>query len=128
MDGQLLVVTSRLTQGERSMGGMELIQATILSPQDLLLILLIALLFFGGKKLPELGSSLGKAMREFRQTTDAWDQDAPGESTPRALGTPAPSSPPAAEASKHEPEVPTPRSPLAAEAPRHEPEAPGTRV
>ena len=88
------------------MGGMELVQANIFAPQDLLLILLIALLFFGGKKLPELGSSLGKAMREFRQTTDAWDQDAPGESTPRALGTPAPSSPPAAEVPTHEPEAP----------------------
>ena len=103
------------------MGGMPLVQANILAPQDLLLILLIALLFFGGKKLPELGSSLGKAMREFRQSTDEWDQDAPGESTPRALGTPAPSSPPAAE-------VPAPSSAPAAEPPKREPEAPGTRV
>ena len=98
------------------MGGMELIQANILSPQDLLLILLIALLFFGGKKLPEIGSSLGKAMREFQQGTDEWDQPAPSErpqaapggAAPRALGTPAPSSTPAAEVPKREPEAPSP--------------------
>ena len=30
----------------------------------------IALLIFGPKKLPEVGKSLGKALREFRRTTD----------------------------------------------------------
>lgn len=33
---------------------------------EILLILVLALLLFGGKKLPELARSLGKAMREFR--------------------------------------------------------------
>jgi TatA/E family protein of Tat protein translocase len=70
MDFLLLVVASRMAQGERPMGAMHLVHANILSPQDLLLILLIALLFFGGRKLPEIGSSLGKAMWEFRRTTD----------------------------------------------------------
>jgi TatA/E family protein of Tat protein translocase len=38
--------------------------------QEILLILAIALLVFGPKKLPEVGKSIGKAMREFRKTSD----------------------------------------------------------
>ncbi len=37
---------------------------------ELLAILTIALLIFGPKKLPEIGRSIGKAMREFRRTSD----------------------------------------------------------
>jgi sec-independent protein translocase protein TatA len=33
---------------------------------ELLLILFIVFIFFGPKKLPELGKSLGKGIREFR--------------------------------------------------------------
>lgn len=34
---------------------------------ELILILLIVLLLFGGKKLPELSKSLGSSMRELRK-------------------------------------------------------------
>ncbi|GAG78097.1 unnamed protein product [marine sediment metagenome] len=37
---------------------------------ELLVILTIALLIFGPKKLPEVGRSIGKALREFRRTSD----------------------------------------------------------
>jgi sec-independent protein translocase protein TatA len=37
---------------------------------ELLVILTIALLIFGPKKLPEVGKSIGKALREFRRTSD----------------------------------------------------------
>jgi len=37
---------------------------------ELLVILAIALLIFGPKKLPEVGRSIGRALREFRRTTD----------------------------------------------------------
>jgi TatA/E family protein of Tat protein translocase len=37
---------------------------------ELLIILVIALLIFGPKKLPEVGRSLGRAIREFRRTSD----------------------------------------------------------
>ena len=36
---------------------------------EILLILVIALLVFGPKKLPELGKSLGQGIRSFRQGT-----------------------------------------------------------
>ena len=37
---------------------------------ELMLILAIALLVFGPKKLPEVGRTLGKAMREFKKSTE----------------------------------------------------------
>ncbi|MBI4240781.1 MAG: twin-arginine translocase subunit TatB [Candidatus Rokubacteria bacterium] len=38
--------------------------------QELLLILVIALLVFGPKRLPELGRAVGRAMREFRRASE----------------------------------------------------------
>jgi sec-independent protein translocase protein TatA len=43
--------------------------------QELVVVLVIALLFFGGNKLPEVGSALGKAIREFKRA--AMDPDPP---------------------------------------------------
>lgn len=37
---------------------------------ELIVILSIALLIFGPKKLPEVGRSIGRALREFRKTSD----------------------------------------------------------
>src|SRR5438105_12106888 len=37
---------------------------------EMLLIFIVALLVFGPKKLPELGKSLGKGIREFKKATD----------------------------------------------------------
>jgi len=37
---------------------------------EMLVILAIALLVFGPKKLPEVGKSIGRAIREFRRTSD----------------------------------------------------------
>jgi len=41
--------------------------------QELVIIMVIALVIFGGKKLPELGSGLGKAIREFKRGTSETD-------------------------------------------------------
>src|SRR5215475_10276694 len=38
--------------------------------QEMILIFIIALLVFGPKKLPELGKSLGKGLREFKKATN----------------------------------------------------------
>lgn len=40
----------------------------LFAPTHLILIALIALLVFGPKKLPEIGSGLGRAIREFKQS------------------------------------------------------------
>ena len=37
-------------------------------PWHIVLILLLALLLFGGKRLPEIGRSLGTGMREFKDS------------------------------------------------------------
>lgn len=42
---------------------------------ELLLILLIVLLFFGAKRLPEIGSSLGEGIREFKDSLDGMDEE-----------------------------------------------------
>ena len=40
------------------------------SPPDIAIILVLALIIFGPKKLPEIGKQLGQAMREMRKVTD----------------------------------------------------------
>jgi sec-independent protein translocase protein TatA len=61
------------------------------TPWHIVLLLLIALLLFGGKRLPEIGKSLGHGMREFKDAvtgnSDA-DSDTPPE-LPVASPTPA---------------------------------------
>ncbi len=42
----------------------------MLAGQDLLVILVIALIVFGPKKLPEIGQTIGKAMREFKKASE----------------------------------------------------------
>jgi sec-independent protein translocase protein TatA len=39
-----------------------------IGPAEILLLLLVALLFFGSKRLPEIGRSIGEGMREFRDS------------------------------------------------------------
>ena len=40
-----------------------------LGPTELILILLVVLLLFGAKKLPELARGLGKGIREFKNAS-----------------------------------------------------------
>lgn len=40
----------------------------LLAPTHIVLLLLIALLLFGAKRLPEMGRSLGHGMREFKDS------------------------------------------------------------
>jgi|SwirhisoilCB2_FD_contig_61_2157773_length_360_multi_2_in_0_out_0_1 sec-independent protein translocase protein TatA len=41
-----------------------------LQPMHLLLVLVVVVVVFGPSKLPELGASLGKGIREFKRTTE----------------------------------------------------------
>lgn len=42
-------------------------------PLELAIVLIIALVIFGPKKLPELGSSVGRGIREFKHSISADD-------------------------------------------------------
>jgi sec-independent protein translocase protein TatA len=44
---------------------------------ELLIILLVVLVFFGSKKIPELAQGLGKGIREFRKATREIQDDEP---------------------------------------------------
>ena len=39
-----------------------------IGPMELIIVLVIALLVIGPKKLPEVGKSLGRGMREFKES------------------------------------------------------------
>lgn len=47
---------------------------------ELIVILCIMLILFGGKRLPELAKSLGKGIREFKK---ACSEDSPEDTTPQ---------------------------------------------
>ena len=42
---------------------------------EILLILVIALIVFGAKRLPEMGASMGKGIREFKRSLKEIDND-----------------------------------------------------
>ena len=71
-------------------------------PWHIVLFLLIALLLFGGKRLPEIGKSLGHGMREFKDAVtgnspapadDAQPELPPAEPTAAATATPTTATP-----------------------------------
>ena len=62
---------------------------------ELLIILAIILLFFGAKRVPELGRSLGKGIREFRAGASIEDEKDEVKQLPDEEGEKAPQSNPA---------------------------------
>ena len=59
---------------------------------DLLVVLLIALLIFGPKRLPTLGRSLGQGLREFKDSITGDSKDDDGENRPQITQSTAPTS------------------------------------
>jgi sec-independent protein translocase protein TatA len=43
-------------------------------PMHLILILVIVLIIFGGRRLPEIGEGLGKSIREFKKAISGQDE------------------------------------------------------
>jgi sec-independent protein translocase protein TatA len=76
---------------------------------ELMILLIVALLVFGPKRLPEMGRSLGRGMREFKDSVTGNDTD---EVPPAAL-------PPASAFTQEQPV-----SPVAEPAQQHEEAAP----
>jgi sec-independent protein translocase protein TatA len=54
---------------------------------ELLVILAIILLLFGGKKLPELSKSLGESMRELRKGINGSEDEKKSEEKPNEEST-----------------------------------------
>ena len=50
-----------------------------IGPSEILLLLIVALLLFGGKRLPEIGRTLGTGMREFKESLSGEKRDAPDD-------------------------------------------------
>lgn len=88
---------------------------------DALIVLLVVLLFFGPKRLPALGKSLGEGMREFKDSitgNSRSDDDEQGQLNEAGPAQPVVSSPPPAERAA----APAPAEP--AVSPRPEPDSP----
>jgi sec-independent protein translocase protein TatA len=56
-----------------------------IGPLEIIIVLIIVLVIFGPKRLPDLGRSLGKGMREFKDSVTGKDEEdklpAAGDST-----------------------------------------------
>jgi sec-independent protein translocase protein TatA len=46
-----------------------------IGPSELIVVLVVVLLIFGPKRLPGLGRSLGRGMREFKESVTGADRD-----------------------------------------------------
>ena len=68
---------------------------------ELVLILLVLLLVFGAKRLPEMGRSLGKGMREFKDSVSGLDDRDDRETIHPPSELPAASSKPDTPAEPH---------------------------
>jgi len=51
----------------------------VFGPWQVVAILAVALLLFGGKKIPELMKGLGKGVKEFKDATNKTDEEKPAE-------------------------------------------------
>jgi sec-independent protein translocase protein TatA len=64
-----------------------------IGPWEIVLLLLLALLLFGAKRLPEIGRSVGSSMREFKDAVtnkdDGHSTSAPAELPPAQPDTTA---------------------------------------
>jgi len=63
-----------------------LIIAGVVGPWQIVLIVAVALLMFGGKKIPELMGGIGKGMKEFKKAVKEEDETPvePSKEAPKA--------------------------------------------
>jgi sec-independent protein translocase protein TatA len=60
-----------------------------IGPLEIIVVLIIALIVFGPKRLPELGNSLGKGIREFKDSVTGESKDDENqEDAAKSIGTP----------------------------------------
>lgn len=56
-----------------------------IGPMELIIVLVIALIVLGPKKLPEVGKSLGKGMREFKDSVSGIGSNDDERDEPKTL-------------------------------------------
>ena len=61
-----------------------------IGPMEIVLLLLLALLLFGAKRLPEIGRSLGSGMREFKDSVSGEKKEREREAAKTELPPPVP--------------------------------------
>lgn len=65
-----------------------------IGPGELILILVIVLVIFGPGKLPDIGSAIGRGVREFRKASNDLEDSIRGETkTPAAPPSASPAAP-----------------------------------
>ena len=79
-----------------------------ISLPELLILLIVLLLVFGAKRLPEMGRSLGKGMREFKDSVSGIDEPVT-TTTPTPTRVELPSAPSAQDTPSSEAETRTER-------------------
>ena len=57
-----------------------------IGPLEIIVVLIIALIVFGPKRLPELGNSLGKGIREFKDSVTGENEDEEPDDDVKAIG------------------------------------------
>jgi sec-independent protein translocase protein TatA len=70
---------------------------------EIMLILLVVLLLFGAKRLPEVGASFGKGIREFKRSLSDTQDAIMGNDDQRNVPPRQPDAPPQTTASSGEP-------------------------
>ena len=61
-----------------------------IGPWEILILLVVVLLVFGPKRLPELGRSLGKGMREFKSSVHEATHEVTEDHEPEEIPPPPP--------------------------------------
>jgi sec-independent protein translocase protein TatA len=59
-------------------------------PMELIVILVVALIILGPKKLPEAARSIGRGMREFKESIQGEDDDVDDDEDHRPAAKPVP--------------------------------------
>jgi sec-independent protein translocase protein TatA len=84
-----------------------------IGPLEIIIVLIIALIVFGPKRLPELGNSLGKGIREFKDSVTGENKDDDGDADVKTIAaSQATTAPPAQHTT-------TPAEPVEAEVVNH---------
>jgi sec-independent protein translocase protein TatA len=73
------------------------------SVPEMIIVLVVLLLLFGAKRLPEMGRSLGRGMREFKDAVTGNEPEQPAELTTAPVAAPTPSTPAPPEAPAQQP-------------------------